>query len=250
MTGLVKIDVRRMVFPVIAGHPSPEGFRRTGVAGTGFFIGKRGLALTAAHVITNLASGSELRVALPVHEGRSPMTAYEIAWSVCLPGSDIAVMRVGVAEAACFPLAFDSLASGQDVETTAVAMSLSETDASGRTRVALRCAKGYVSHGGLGWIAASFALPKGMSGAPLIANIGADEFVTGVFVGQMRGEEIEDLVEEVVDAGPGERRTHTERVARVEYFARGELLQPHKDFSSPAFEGLPFWELVRRDVAD
>jgi hypothetical protein len=112
----------------------------------------------------------------------------------------------------------------------------------------MRCAKGYVSHGQTGWIAASFPLPKGMSGAPLIVTTTSAQFVAGVFVGQTRGEEIEDSVEETVDAGPEGTRTHVERVARVEYFARGDLLARHADLTAPEFEGLSLRELIERDI--
>jgi hypothetical protein len=73
-----------------------------------------------------------------------------------------------------------------------------ETDVAGRTRVAMRCVKGYVSYGRDNSIAANFPLLKRISGAPLIATVGDEQFVAGVFVGQTRGEEIEDQVQESV----------------------------------------------------
>ena len=45
---------------------------------------------------------------------------------------------------------------------------------------------------------ASFPLPKGMSGAPMIVSDRDSQFVAGVFVGQSRGEEIEDEIEALV----------------------------------------------------
>ncbi|MGO9424124.1 MAG: hypothetical protein ACLP6Z_01960, partial [Steroidobacteraceae bacterium] len=75
--------------------------------------------------------------------------------------------------------------------------------------------------------------------------------VEGVFVGQSRGEEIEDEVIEVSDVGPNSARTHTERISRVEYFARGDLLSPHKNFVAPEFGGGTTLEaLIAKELLD
>jgi hypothetical protein len=242
----VKIDVRNLVFPVIAGRETAEGFRRTAFRGTGFFISTRGLALTAAHVIHQ--NPEELRVALPATGGSSPMKAVELDWAITLPNSDIAVLRVNVQSSQCFLSRFDKVLNCEDVETTGLPESMFETEASGSTRIDMRCARGYVSHGRGNWIAASFPLPKGMSGAPLIRKRADDDFVVGVFVGQTRGEQIEDLVEEITESGPSSTRVHVERVARVEYFARGELLRPFADFSAERFGGLTLSQLIARET--
>lgn len=246
MNAQVQIDVRQIVFPILAGNETAEGFRRSGFLGTGFFVGRRGLALTAAHVVSSMREGLELRVGLPTPQ--RAMRARGVRWGVELPGSDILVMRVDVETSACFASRFDRIPMGHDVETAAIPESMLETDAAGATRILMRCAKGYVSHGQDGSIAASFPLPKGMSGAPLIATTADEQFVAGVFVGQTRGEAIEDLVEEVIDEGGGQRRTHIERISRVEYFARGDLLAPHADFRAPEFEGRTLRELIAEDI--
>jgi hypothetical protein len=245
MNAQVQIDVRQIIFPMIAGNETAQGFVRSGFLGTGFFIGSRGLALTAAHVVSSMREGLELRVALPTPQG--PMRARGVRWGVELPGSDILVMRVDVEASACFASRFDRIPMSQDVETTAIPESMLQTDAAG-TQILMRCAKGYVSHGQAGWIAASFPLPKGMSGAPLITTKSDEQFVAGVFVGQTRGEAIEDQIEEVIDEGGGATRTHIERIARVEYFARGDLLAPHADFTAPEFEGCTLRELIAEDI--
>jgi hypothetical protein len=139
---------------------------------------------------------------------------------------------------------------GQNVETTAIPESMLLTDSGGKTKIQMRITKGYVSHGADGWVAANFALPKGMSGAPLIVTNPDSQFVAGVFVGQNRGEEIEDQIEEVTDESASARHTHVERVSRIEYFARGELLAAFADFIAPEFEGVSFKDLILREIAD
>lgn len=245
----IQIDVRFLVFPLIAGQDIPGGgFRRTAFCGTGFFVSTHGLALTAAHVV--LPSGDdEIRAALPASSGPSPMKAVEIDWAVQLPHSDIAVLRLNVPSSQCFLSRFDKVFNCEEVETTGLPESMFETDPSGSTRVDLRCARGYVSHGRGNWIAASFPLPKGMSGAPLIRKHAEEDFVVGVFVGQSRGEQIEDLVEETTDSGPGSTRIIVERVARVEYFARGELLLPFADLRAEEFDGVTLAQLIAKETA-
>ena len=113
----------------------------------------------------------------------------------------------------------------------------------------LPVARGYVSHARGNWIATSFPLPKGMSGVPLIRKHEDEDFVASVLVGQTRGEEIEDLVEEKTEQGPsGTTWVRVERVAQVEYFARGELLQLFADLTAPAFDGVILSQLIARET--
>jgi len=240
----VSIDVRRLVFPLVGGKEVATGFWRTGLLGTGFFVSTRGLAMTAAHVVTNLEDGIEVRAALP--SPTRPMNAHKLLWNVVLPGSDIAVIRLAIPTSACFVTRFATIDMGQDVETNAIPQSMLVTDQEGKTGIRLRVMKGYVSYGDKNSIAASSALPKGMSGAPLIVTETDVQYVAGVFVGQSRGEEIEDEITDVSDDGV---RTHSERVSRVEYFARGELLARFADFAAPEFGGATLKQLIKLEIA-
>jgi hypothetical protein len=243
----MSIDVRRLLFPLIGGKQEADGFHRTGLLGTGFFVSRLGLAMTAAHVLANLRDGVEARAALPSQT--KSMTSYGLLWKVILPGSDMAVIRVNISASACFLTRFGPIDLGQDVETSAIPESMLITDPTGKTGIRMRIAKGYVSHGDGDSIAASFALPKGMSGAPLIVTEGDLQFVSGMFVGQSRGEEIEDQITDVSDEGPQGRHTLIERVSRVEYFARGELLARYADFAAEEFGGATLQRLITQECA-
>jgi hypothetical protein len=50
------------------------------------------------------------------------------------------------------------------------------------------------------------------------------------------------MVEEIIDAGPDEKRTH------VEYFARGMRLVPYRHFKAAEFGGLTLDELIAKDI--
>jgi hypothetical protein len=244
----VKVDVRDLVFPIIGGAESGQGFRHTGFLGTGFFVSRRGLALTAAHVVMGLAEGQDVRAALPTPDG--PMRAMKLLWKVALPDSDIAEIRVEVPNNRCFRTSFEVPVMGQDVETTAIPESMLVKDSSGKTKIGMRVAKGYFSHGDDATLFASFALPKGMSGAPMIVTESDKQFVQGVFVGQSRGEQIEDEIIDVRDLSPTETHRHTERVSRVEYYARGDLLAPHRHFAVPKVGDLTLEALIAKEVLD
>jgi hypothetical protein len=177
----------------------------------------------------DIAEGQDVRAALPTRNG--PMRAMNLLWKEALPGSDIAVFRVQVPGNSCFRTRFAVPLMGQDVETAAIPESMLIRDASDNTAMF-----------------ASFALPKGMSGAPMIVTDANKQYVEGVFVGQSRGEEIEDEIVEVADTSPDGTHRHTERVSRVEYFARGDLLLPYQDFIAPKFDGLTLGALIAKEL--
>src|SRR5689334_10493126 len=243
---MTSIDVRRLVFPLIAGSDTSAGFKRAGLAGTGFFISSRGLALTAAHVIRDLKAEVQVRAALPQAFG--PMKAFKLEWVVYLPGSDIAVIRVNVPDSACFITRFEIPFVGESVETTAIPNSMLEMDDSGRTTIRMKCAKGYVAYDLPNGIAASFPLPKGMSGAPVIATNEKTQRVVGVFVGQNRGEELEDQVTEVINESSVAQSVHIERVSRVEYTARGDLFARFRTHVATEFNGATLEELIKSET--
>jgi hypothetical protein len=219
-----------------------------GFAGTGFFISPRGLALSAAHVLRASNEGIEKWALRPETDG--PGWARPIEWVVPLPNSDIAVFRVGVDESPpCFDVSFRNLLLGEDIKTNGLAECMMETGADGVTYMLQRCARGYISHGRDSWCAASFPLPGGMSGSPALSTGNGVDQVVGVFVGQSRGEVIEDLLEEATEEEHGQRVTRVERVSRVEYFARIDVLAKHKDFRAPQFGSLTLTELIDNDRA-
>ncbi len=242
---IARVVTTRMIFPIINGRKTEAGVQGLGFAGTGFFISPRGLALTAAHVMLARNDASEKWVTRPE---TSMGWASRIEWSVSLPGSDIAVIRVGLdEEPPGFDVHFRDLLLGEDIQTIGLAECDMETSADGVRYMLQRCARGYISHGRDSWGAASFPLPGGMSGSPALSYGNGVDQVVGVFVGQSRGEVIEDLLEEVIEAEQGNRVTRVERVSRVEYFARVDVLAKHRNFRAPQFGSLTLAELIRAE---
>jgi hypothetical protein len=229
------------IFPLFV---SPEGFpnRILEFLGTGFFVNTTGLALTAAHVLHEKDSAL-LRGALPSRSGPT-MIGHRILWAAEFPGSDIAAIQLDTPTSICFNPQFEQVPPGQDVHTYAIPESLLEKLPDGMIAINSRVAKGYISHGTRKWVAASFPLPKGMSGAPIVVIENNLLRAAGVFAGQNRGEEIEDLVTNVTDEGPNGKHTLVEKTARIEYFARGELLSPYENYIAPEFSGLTLRQMT------
>jgi len=240
-----KVVTTKMIFPIINGRKTEAGLQGLGFAGTGFFISPHGLALTAAHVMRPNNDGSGKWVSRPE---TNPGFVSPVEWVVPLPNSDIAVVRVGLdEEAPCFDVHFRDLLLGEDIQATGLAECDMETGADGVRYMLQRCARGYISYGRDSWGAASFPLPAGMSGSPALSYGNGVDQVVGVFVGQKRGEVIEDLLEEVTEAANGNQITRVERISRVEYFARVDVLAKHKNFRAPQFGTLTLAELINAE---
>jgi hypothetical protein len=218
------VESTDLVFPLLygwEGDPATE-FQH---AGMGFFVGGQ-LALTASHVVHGVPAGKELVAS--VMNG-----IYRMNWWT-IPGCDISILNIKCPRPhPYFPVAFTEINLGENVETIGIPASKTTRDERGRLIFALRLLKGYSTEGPRTSISASFPLPKGMSGGPVI--IGAPERSTavGVFVGQNRGELIEDQISYRSEEADGRVKVETERVSHVEYHARGDMLYPHKDWIVP-----------------
>lgn len=227
---------------MIAGRDVDGKFSRERFLGSGFFVSTFGLAFTAGHVIAPATDGSRPTAALYNGDGQ-PLLAHETNWSVELPNSDIAAMRVQTLSPS-FEVAFREVDLGEELQTISIPDFLMETDAAGSTQFIYRAARGYVAQGVKKSVMANFALPAGMSGSPAIVARGDFHQVFGVLVGQTRSEIVEDQLEEVTEAGVNGTVTRVERVARAEYLARIDLLNRYKDFVAPEFEGMTLSQLI------
>ena len=85
-------SVRDFVFPLAQASQSPDGsIRYERYLGTAFFIGKRGFALTAAHVLDARDPKHALLVGLFADDG---WYAFQVDGVECHPTEDVAILRV------------------------------------------------------------------------------------------------------------------------------------------------------------
>lgn len=89
----------------------------------------------------------------------------------------------------------------------------------------------------------SFAMPKGLSGAPLFVYNNPRDIVIGVCVGVNSGETTEFMLEEVQDNG----EVRTERRVRVEEYGLAHDLRPLLDFRPVNLDGQTLVESARFD---
>jgi hypothetical protein len=242
------VTSEQVIFPLMVGHMEGDRFKWTAFAGTGFFISTHALALTAAHVL-GASKPDQMMVAMCSSE-REPMLAYPIKWSVQLPNSDIAVMRINTPLSPCVRTQFSEFKLNQEVRTTGVAECSFETEAGGATNIFQRSARGYVAYGRRKWVAASFPLPAGMSGSPAMITASGLDCAAGVLVGQMRSEIVEDLLTEITETTASGKNVYVEKVARVEYTSRIDALWHHRDHKAPEFGGLTLAGLVARETRE
>jgi hypothetical protein len=198
--------------------------------------------MTAAHVLEGVDDGMLLSAGVSGNTG--PSRSHEIDWWTTLPNSDIAVMRVRIGESPCLPIRFREVNLSETIGTTGIAECMLEKEPDGATSMMQRAAKGYVAYGMPTWVAASFALPAGMSGSPAVLYADDGEYVVGVLVGQSRSEIDEHLVKEFTEVTSEGRSTQVEKISRVEYAARVDVLAHHKDFRAEEFGGRTLSELI------
>lgn len=247
VSATARIDVRRLVFPLYAGTWHGDQFTRCGLAGTGFFITRRGLALTAKHVVESLAPGLALAAAIPSLEGR--LVPHKIVWSLGIPTADIAVIRTELVDSAAYFCKFETVDPGSELETVGVPEWMIRADDRGGHRLSLRTLKGYVQYSENASVHASFPLPKGMSGAPMIIDDGLEQFVAGVMVGQSRGEQMEDQWEEATEESNGRTVVRRTEIHRIEYSAVAHLLGPYREFTTSEFGRYTLWQLIKVENA-
>ena len=236
-----------VIFPLLIGRMEQDKFKRMAFAGTGFFISTQCLAVTAAHGLE--AAEPDQMVVASLSNTRKPMNAYPIKWSVRLPESDIAVMRVDVPGSPCFRTHFSEFMLNQEVRTTGIAEHMLETDSTGKTEIFKRSARGYVAYGRRKWVAANFALPAGMSGSPAVVTKADVDYVAGVLVGQIRSEIVEDFLSDVTETTATGKSVYVEKISRVEYMSRIDVLAHHGDHIAAEFGGT-LAELIARETRE
>jgi hypothetical protein len=238
-----KVANNQTIFPIFSTNPGQKKLDHSSYLGTGFFVSRRGLALTAAHVLESAGDGKVLIATVPGFG--EVMRGYSLAWAVQLPDSDIAVFRLDTGDSASLLVDFREIYLNETVSTTGIPKDAFEESPDGKVEIHFRAAQGYVAFGRKKWMAASFALPAGMSGSPAVAR--SNGRVVGVMVGQHRTEIDEHLVKEFTEPTPTGQATYVEKISRVEYSARIDLLWQHRDFRAAEFGGLTLTELIESE---
>lgn len=212
---IVYDDIRRYVFPLYLAPPIAqlkEGealeAASTQFLGTGFFVSKTGVALTAGHCIPSADRVTGHDIVATVSNG-TELRAYRVAIAALIPGFDVAILKIEVSEVPYFDLDFrpEMGLMGEDVQT----IGIPEHSVSGGKE--FRCLKGHVTFR-TRYLELSFPAPRGMSGSPILVG----NRVCAVLTGNARSEALEDSLDETsTDASGHVTVTRTKVMSVVNY---------------------------------
>ncbi len=184
-------DVRECCFPIWCVNP--KGFESGNVSiengkylGTGFFITKNGIALTAGHCVPSIVDLDGDLLAAIVWDGRE-YKAHKIVSAFQANAADISILKVEISGAKWLDLDFDEKYMGEDLSTFGY-------PANGTGSCEVRTFKGYITQSSR-FYELNFPAPKGLSGSPVVAE---KYRVVGVLTGNSKSEQIEDQVEEII----------------------------------------------------
>jgi len=234
-------DIRDYVFPIQVGvypeNPISEMFviDKDSFLGTGFFITKNGVALTAAHCMPNPEALGGKTLCAGLWDG-SRIRAHRILASAQFGNLDIAVIKVENIESRFLPLSFESVSMAEDVCTVGLPLHLLWNQG-----IEVRALKGHVTRVGH-FLELSFAIPSGMSGSPVLAG----NRVIGVLQGNCKAETLEDRIEELVQQSPDREVRRIQEIRAVINYGLATPLQPMRMVKHEIFGELTFEEFIRR----
>lgn len=187
-------DIRNYVFAIFLGDDDGKVIAADSLTylGTGFFISKKGDAVTARHVLPeNIEDEIQHLYAILVIDGSVKFC--RILKAVCNDDGDFALLQVQteIEENSYFQVDFENPRLGTDVMAFGVADH--EHYQKGKE---LRVLKGHVTlNPNLGFVEINFSIPSGMSGGPVLVGTKCVGFLQGNHKSEQLDERIEELIE-------------------------------------------------------
>jgi Trypsin-like peptidase domain len=179
--------------------------------GTGFFVTKRGDAITAAHVLQeqeDLPPGYRL-VAVIFVDGIE--TVCWVTRSLKFSELDLALFYVNLSETKYLPVDFPAILPGTDFQL--IGIPSHEVTGNGKE---MRILKGHVTLVS-NRLELSIPVPAGMSGSPLFV----DKKVIGYAVGLVRSEELEEATEIIEEMSNTREVIRITEIRRCTYYGIG-----------------------------
>ena len=239
-SSIVIDDIRRYAFPLVIGKllEDPDAalpLDSTEFVGTGFFITKNGVALTANHVAPSTEDLDSRDLLAVIWDGKTPR-AHKVIASLNPDGTDVAILKIGGIRVPFLQLDFDRVHMGEDV----VAVGIPD-DSTWREERDFRFFKGNVTRTRR-FLELSFPALRGISGCPVFR----EGKVVAVMSGNHRSEALEDQVTDIEELESGETRfTRIETKAVVNY-GLAEPLYPLSGFKHETFGKDTFSQFVER----
>lgn len=222
---LVLEDTREYIFPIYSVKSDGINiYIDTRIfLGTGFFVSKKGDALTANHVIPEEVAPDCRLIAILFHNGQQAICWINNVFK--FKNADIALIEINIQNNNFLEISAETICSGQDIEI--IGIPKHDRNNAGKE---MRVLKGHVtlSHTIL---ELNFPVPAGMSGSPVFKGTQ----VIGIATGRVRSEEIEDSYEEIQMISDHKEVIKLTEIRSVIYYG---LSQPFSTFKHLTHEDL------------
>lgn len=225
--------------------------------GTGFFINKKGVFLTASHIIkqaNDFINNSNLKVALfptdPNSDYEKKLVVPILKSEFSPKPNDIAIGLTGYKSPTFFDLENIKVGGWKNVATVGYPTSY-VNELPHEYQIQQRCLKGYVQreiqkgrHSTLDnppLFELSFPITRGLSGAPLFVHSKPNEKLIGVCVGSIQSSIVDYEHLEVEDG----KSTYKERNLRIEEYGIADDIRPLLNWKPKILEGKSLVELSK-----
>ena len=232
-------DVRQYVFPIHLGSSNKKDQKsyfqidKKGFLGTGFLITKTGVALSAAHCVPDPKSIEGKSISAGLWDGNH-LRSHKIISSITWPNFDIALIKLENSNGKFLPLSFEQIYMGMDIFTVGI-----PSHSIWQKGIEVRCLKGHVTFSGK-FLELSFAAPRGMSGSPVFS----EGKVIGVISGNVRSEDLEDQIEEIVELTDDKEKIKITETKSVINYGLAEQIKTLRNEKHEMFENRTFEELI------
>ncbi|MEX3979143.1 serine protease [Paraburkholderia sp. EG287A] len=243
MTKLILDDSREFIFPLLLvdGDSKAVTLESYVFLGTGFFVTKRGDAITARHVIPrpeDIPPGKCL-VALVRQDGKD--IACLITRSMQFHSYDLAIFHVNLPVTRFLEVTDGDVIGGMDVQL--IGIPSHERRGAGKE---MRLLKGHVTFVS-DELELNIAVPKGMSGCPVFVGTR----VVGWATGYARSEEIVEQREEIVEVTEAKERIEISTTSRIIYYGTAIAFARLRGQAWAEFEGKTLMQLIQsRNTGD
>jgi hypothetical protein len=190
---LIINDLREYIFALFLGEESSQATiheKSLKFLGTAFFVSRKGDAITANHVLPEIAPGGRQKIfGAMVRDGATVF--YKLVAAARFEASDFSLLRFDLKDCPFFELSFKEILIGTDV--SAYGYGAHDLHGNGKE---LRLLKGHVTMPvALGIGELNFSVPGGMSGGPLMVGTKCIGFMIGNITSEQFLSSSEELTE-------------------------------------------------------
>jgi hypothetical protein len=204
--------------------------------GIAFFVTTKGDAITAAHVIPepSTVKSNQRLIGLVMENGKETLRL--ITKAAVFDAFDVALIRVDTPNAYYLPISDEHIHAGTDV----VVIGIPSHEVIGQGKE-MRLLKGHVTlvHSRL---ELNFAIPAGMSGAPVFVNGKVVAYATG----RVRSESIEEQTEEILKLTHAVEQIRIHTTSNVVYYGTAYPFEVLRDLRDPILEGQTLPEFIAK----